>query len=440
MKKLIFLILFNIILFSAFGQNKTVVRADKVRANKELQADVMLTIDNDTVYAIQSDTTGMYAVNGRYFLCTVKTLQDYVAAHSGGGTPTSQPLIYNTLGAKVYYGGNIDGSYDVYVIDTTGGDSTVTAIFDLNTNNLEGLAEISTFYNSIQNRFRINQNIFSFDVNFDTIIKFTPNKIKAFVPFLTDQITIGYANPVTIDNSQMLFPTTYEFNGNHLNMNFNNLNASISDVVFDIADSFAVGSSTNDLFVIKADSIKADSFNLAVKSISTNKIIIDSIEIDTAYYIQDIIFPYDKFIGWYEAAGNDTIGGSSFGDTINIVTRYKWVPLRIEHNTWTNYKAVTFTYDNDTIEYEGAADTLYFETTINLLGSTNIAEIRWFNITDNVPIPGKIATGMTGTFMIGTFQSHDFGADKNDRYILQIRNESSNTDFYLYNGYIKITE
>ena len=67
---------------SAFGQLDITKR--NVTATQGLKAGTQLVIDNDTVFAIQADTTGIYAVNGRYFLCTVKTLKDYVAAHSGG--------------------------------------------------------------------------------------------------------------------------------------------------------------------------------------------------------------------------------------------------------------------------------------------------------------------------------------------------------------------
>lgn len=75
---------------SAFGQLDITKR--NVTATQGIKAGTRLVIANDTVFAIQSDTTGMYAVNGKYFLCTVKTLQDYVAAHSGGSVFASNGL------------------------------------------------------------------------------------------------------------------------------------------------------------------------------------------------------------------------------------------------------------------------------------------------------------------------------------------------------------
>jgi len=66
---------------SAFGQLDITKR--NIWVTEGVKAGTHFVIDNDTVFAIQPDTTGMYAVNGKYFLCTVKTLHDYVAAHSG---------------------------------------------------------------------------------------------------------------------------------------------------------------------------------------------------------------------------------------------------------------------------------------------------------------------------------------------------------------------
>jgi len=80
---------------------------------------------------------------------------------------------------------------------------------------------------------------------------------------------------------------------------------------------------------------------------------------------------YDHFTAIYTVTGNDTIGGSSAGNPVDIVSQYMWVPCRTSTNTWSNYSDVNFTYDNDTIVYDSTSTRLNFDVNITGGGTTN---------------------------------------------------------------------
>lgn len=147
----------------------------------------------------------------------------------------------------------------------------------------------------------------------------------------------------------------------------------------------------------------------------------------------------DNFNATYSVTGDDTLGGSSAGNAIDIVTQYQWINCRTSVNTWSTYTDLNFTYDNDTIEYNGTSSTLYLTAQLSLGGATQGYEFRWYNVTDGAALPGKCKYTPAAYPTPLSFTATDVNADTNDRYVLQVRGLTATNDLLLYDGFIKIT-
>ena len=147
----------------------------------------------------------------------------------------------------------------------------------------------------------------------------------------------------------------------------------------------------------------------------------------------------DYFEATYAVTGDDTLGGSSAGNPIDIVTQYQWVNVRIGSNTWSNYTASNFTYDNDTIEYDSTSSKLNFYAELSLSGATQCYQFRWLNITDGTTLAVREFTPASYT-TVAVISAFDYNADKNDRYILQVRCLTGTNDLVLFDGLININD
>jgi hypothetical protein len=234
---------------SAFGQLDITKR--NITATVSVKAGTQLVIANDTVFAIQDDTTGMYAVNGKYFLCTVKTLQDYVAAHSGGGsTPDSS---WNSIRVG------------------TGGDTINLKSTGMTMSN-SGNTIFSTTYNDTKilgDGFNASLGLWG--------------GYKAYIP--TGHYN-SYFTPIGIycyfDN---FMRGTWNWSGYRNNISIMGVEKFSSYIQDSLQFSFM---ETNDtLLTIKRGLLKADSVNASFKSISIG----GSDPVDTVYNIEDMELP-----------------------------------------------------------------------------------------------------------------------------------------------------
>lgn len=147
----------------------------------------------------------------------------------------------------------------------------------------------------------------------------------------------------------------------------------------------------------------------------------------------------DYFEATYSVSGDDTVGGSSAGNPIDIVTQYQWVNVRIGENTWSNYVASNFTYDNDTIQYDSTSSKLNLYAELSLSGATHGYDFRWRNLTDGTTLAvRKFTPAAYPTW--AAISAIDYNADKNDRYVLQTRCLTGTNDLILYDGLININD
>lgn len=177
-------------------------------------------------------------------------------------------------------------------------------------------------------------------------------------------------------------------------------------------------------------------------TINVKKINTDTISIN-GEYINKWSQLSDRYhaLSYYVVSGDDTLGGSSPGNPIDIVTQYSWVNCRLSSNTWSNGDFSSgFTYINDTIQVDSNFAKLTFNAILSVSQGTGSYQFRWYNITDNSPVlPNVInyTVGATTPIEI-TIPGYYYNNNAGDKYTLQVRNLSNTQDLILFSGYLII--
>lgn len=136
----------------------------------------------------------------------------------------------------------------------------------------------------------------------------------------------------------------------------------------------------------------------------------------------------------YLVTGNDTVGGSSAGNPLDITTRYAWTKF--------NLGLIDTETDGFTLI---AVDTLRYDATldahIEMRGSINFTggngedwEIAVWNVTDDAIVPTRTTRTTSGSTNLtgAAFLAYDINANPGDKYCLKIRNMTNSNDMTIF--------